>query len=472
LERNLQILKNLFSIFCHQIGEEKSAEFWSCYFCQSLIFYANGIRKHDESPAFMESVKIFGKEELEEFWLQENNSLSSKNSFKDNIFRRFLLFLAGFRPDFFICPVKCALFLQKNIFSNRVNTMIYYRKGDNEDKIQNIAKTVTQFLQELKFVKNVEIDFGEYKNIYLTPQQQDAVGFFDGGGNFFPKRQAIVGPPGSGKSLILMLKIFIFAQMEKRKEKKLYYWSWSGEHEKKLSQFVSRNKSKFCREVEVGRGEQEIVASEGADVISDEEYGGSRAVWHYSSQHEDQIVAVVFTGDRGNVTSRNHRDEYNSISVKKFESRGFIITELQTVFRSTRRIQLFFQTYNLVENEGELFSGHNFDGIKREEWIFDSEKKLEKALNERIERLIQIEGCEEGEIGLFQPWTFGRTQQIKNFFDNSHGSGYGELRSLEFPVMIVVQPGEPEVYLCLSRAVCHLIVFTVHPQFAPLTKTN
>jgi hypothetical protein len=70
--------------------------------------------------------------------------------------------------------------------------------------------------------------------------------------------------------------------------------------------------------------------------------------------------------------------------------------------------------------------------------------------------LIQIEGCERGEIGLFQLLKYGEPQLINNIFHNYHS-----IRSLQFPVMIfVLQPEEDGIYLCLSRAVCHLIVFT------------
>ncbi len=417
LQRNRGFLRALSLTFCELIEEEENAgDLWDKnYFSQSSIFYQSFLISAKTIVA-TSSVEILGKEALERILLQENDSFPSKNLFKDKIYRNFLLFLAGFRPDYFISPVRCALFLQKNIFLNRVNTLNYYRKGDDGDKIQNIAKTVTVFLQELKFVRNVEIDFGEYKNIYLTPQQQEAVGFFDGGGNFFPERRLIFGPPGSGKSLILMLKIFILGQMETRNEKKVYYWSGSGEHQKKLTEFVSRNESKLCREVEDGWGEESIIASEGADVILDEESDGSVPLKCICSQHEDQMIALVCTGWRGNVTSRDYMDKYYSTDVKEFKSRGFLITELQTVFRSTRQIQSFFHQFRRDEDKGELISGHNFDGIKVEEWIFDGEEKLKKALDERIQRLIQIEGCEEGEIGLYQPWEYEKPQLINNIF--------------------------------------------------------
>jgi hypothetical protein len=269
-----------------------------------------------------------------------------------------------------------------------------------------------------------------------------------------------------------MLRAFILGQMETRKEKKVYYWSWSEEHKKKLSDFVSRNESKFCREVKKLEWEEwKRVASESADVIVDEEVNGSRPLLYLSSQHDDQIVTFVCTGERGNVTSRNHRDKYGiyTIHVREFETRGFQITELQTVFRSTRQIQLFCHKFHPDQNKGELISGHNFNGIKVEEWIFDGWEKFEKALKKRVQRLIQIEGCEEGEIGLFQPqgWRYERPPLINNTFNDSF-----KLRSLEFPVMIVAEPGEFDIYFSLSRAVCHLIVFIDRSKFAPLTTTD
>jgi DNA helicase IV len=201
-------------------------------------------------------------------------------------------------------------------------------------------------------------------------------------------------------------------------------------------------------------GEWERLASEGADVIADEEWDEYLAHSCLSSQHEDQIVAFVVTGERGNVTSRNHRDKHDSIDVKKFELMGFLITELQTVFRSTRQIQLFFHKFHPDEDTKDLINGHNFDGVKVEEWIFDDGEKLKKMLDERIERLIKIEGCEVGEIGLFQPREYEKPQPINNIFISS-----GQLRSLEFPVMIVVKPYDSAIYVSLSRAICHLIVF-------------
>jgi hypothetical protein len=147
---------------------------------------------------------------------------------------------------------------------------------------------------------------------------------------------------------------------------------------------------------------------------------------------------------------------FESVNMEKFKSLDFQVTELQTVFRSTRQIQLFFHKFQDDENKTDLFSGHNFDGIKVEEWIFDDEEKLKKALDERIQSLIQIEGCEEGKIGLFLPPRYQKPQVINNIFVDNF-----RLRSLEFPVMIVVDPNASEIYLCLSRAICHLIVFTV-----------
>ena len=62
----------------------------------------------------------------------------------------------------------------------------------------------------------------------------DAIGKFDGEGNFSPRLQLILGPPGSGKSLIMMIKMFICGQMEQRKDRPIIYsshnrrcpWPW------------------------------------------------------------------------------------------------------------------------------------------------------------------------------------------------------------------------------------------------------
>jgi hypothetical protein len=202
--------------------------------------------------------------------------------------------------------------------------------------------------------------------------------------------------------------------------------------------------------------EWEIIASDGADLIVDEGVSGGLTFDCLSSQGDDQIVALVLTGWRGDVTTRNIADEADAIDVIRFESHGFCITELQTVFRSTRQIQKFFHKFNLDENKNDLISGHNFDGVKVEEHIFYDEKTLKDTLEERIRWLIEIEGCEVEKIGLFQPEKYEKPRLVGNIFNN-----YFTLRSLEFTVMIVVEPGQKAIYLALSRAICHLIFFTV-----------
>ena len=65
----------------------------------------------------------------------------------------------------------------------------------------------------------------------------------------------IFGPPGSGKSLILMIKIFIIGQLEIRKNRKVLYSTESpnsrkASHSGKLKKFVVDNSVAFCRHVE------------------------------------------------------------------------------------------------------------------------------------------------------------------------------------------------------------------------------
>ena len=154
--------------------------------------------------------------------------------FEDQLFKSFLVFLAGYRPNCYISPVQCALTVYKNIFTHQINTVNFYAKKDKEPIVQNLALTVKEFLQNLKFVKNTDINFGEYSKIYLTTEQMDAIGKFDGEGNFSPRLQLIFGPPGSGKSLIMMIKMFICGQMEQRKDRPIIYssqyrrcpWPW------------------------------------------------------------------------------------------------------------------------------------------------------------------------------------------------------------------------------------------------------
>ncbi len=187
----------------------------------------------------------------------------------------------------------------KNIFAHHVNTINYYNKSV-DSKTQNKSVLVKEFLKNLKCLDRTDIDFGKFKNLYLTEEQMNAVGSFDVVGNFSPqRRQIIFGPPGSGKSLILMLKIFIFGQIKTRTERKLYYGSWSKGHHRMFEEFVSRNEEKFCRKVILTR-----FLSGGDDVIFDEDNGAFIKFFFYTSLRDDQIASFVCTGPLGNVTSK------------------------------------------------------------------------------------------------------------------------------------------------------------------------
>jgi hypothetical protein len=462
LQKNRNILKRLFHTYYKLIDlDENEINFYrDKYFpAYSYLYFAKPRNEISTTQKTDDYKKIVGPEKLRIGARTTMPTTETQNLFSENVFRGFLILIAGYRPDYFISALKCTLLLKQNIFTNRVNTINYYGKNCLEnDNTQNNAKSVVEFLASLKHITHTAIDFGEYASIYLTPEQQKAVGFVDACGNFFPKRQILVGPPGSGKSLILMLKIFILGQMRSRQHKKIYFWSFTSKHEEKLAEFVSRNKSKFCREVKNHFDRENALGSQGHDVIFDEDIGGPIGL----PQHDDQIVAFVLNGLGGNYSTRKDISEIN-FDQNQFEAWNFQITELRTVFRSTRRIQIFLHKFDNNENKNDLISGHNFDGVKVEEYIFKDSRTLKKALDERIRKLIENEDCKKEDIGLFRPEKYRQPRLITK---NTTAIDAHLLRSLEYPVMIAVEPDVDEMYLAASRAICHLIIFSTREMLS------
>ncbi len=102
-----------------------------------------------------------------------------------------------------------------------------------------------------------------------------------------------------------------------------------------LKEFVSRNEEKFCRQVKLpGYSESKTMTSEGADVIFDQEVGSAAALSSLSFQRDDRIISFAFTGSDGSVTSRVDGEKGERTDMGK--EGGLRITELSTVFRSTR----------------------------------------------------------------------------------------------------------------------------------------
>ncbi len=107
LKRNRSILMDLFSCFYHQNGGEQHYDtIEKRYLSQFAVYYSNGDkvnRKVVEKEAYQE---IFGAAALRQFFDQFDNQFTTENLFKDRVFRNFLLFLAIYRPDYFISPVQ------------------------------------------------------------------------------------------------------------------------------------------------------------------------------------------------------------------------------------------------------------------------------------------------------------------------------------------------------------------------------
>ncbi len=152
--------------------------------------------------------------------------------FKDDLFRKFVILLAGYRPDFFICLTKCALMVHKNIFAHHVNTISYYNKSA-DGKTQNKSVFVKKFLENLNSLDHTDIDFDKFKNFYVTYKQMNTLGnFVEASTDFWPSRKW---------EDVDSYDILIFRQMKTRKgkvEKGLHCGSWNEVHRKVLREFV------------------------------------------------------------------------------------------------------------------------------------------------------------------------------------------------------------------------------------------
>jgi len=312
----------------------------------------------------------------------------------------------------------------------------------------------------------------------LTTEQMDAIGKFDGEGSFSPRLQLILGPPGSGKSLILMIKMFICGQMEQRRNRPIIYSTQRGfvrgdpVHRQKLNAFIENNRRVFCRKFSYRRisGREDMNAPN--DYFVDENFGLARFRDSALLKDSGQMITVILTGPYG--------EAFNSSSDLRHlkQDHGFeCVTELRTVFRFSRQIQRYFFEHSDWEASISLdsLSGHNYDGVKVETHDFPNFESGLRFVEERLMKLVDIEGCRETDIGLvYDPFIDGndkKSKQIKQidqricqrFTNISVYYDCMQVRSLEFSVVLIVD--ELSVagrqFLLASRAICHLIVCNV-----------
>ncbi len=472
------ILSRLFHEFCDVFGITDAGTLWNEFYGGGIV-YATTVKGRKKSKDISrpqsqscEYPILFDSDDFEQFWLsfldeKLSSSPQKKCLFENNVFCLFTTFLAGYRPDFFISPVQCSLTVYENIFKHEINTINYYKTakvGPQQRNTQNKSIKVSEFLQTLSIVKHKDIDLCEFSDFYLTAEQAQAIALIDSTGKFFPRRQIIFGPPGSGKSLVLMIKLFVLGQAEWRHDKTLYYGTSNEQHLKKLENFVANNRSAFCRPVEIVHAfeDDEVMRlrNAGADVILDELTDSQHSL-AYLSDHDDdeQIVTFVTTGYVGSITHGLQASVWDTVNDSALKERNFLLTELKTVFRSTLQIQRWFHHFDDDRISNSLISGHNFTGIAVEEWIF-TEERIVEAVNERIRILLEVEKCKPSHIVLYLPMPKHRECHRHIVSDPLKViTAFSELRSMEFPVVILVDPGMVDIYLSASRAQCHLIVF-------------
>jgi len=184
------------------------------------------------------------------------------------------------------------------------------------------------------------------------------------------------------------------------------------------------------------------------------------------------MITVIHTGFYGDRHSLDH-DFRSGKPDLGFEC----VTQLRTVFRSSRQIQRYFFEHSILKAFHFLdsLSGHNYDGVKVETHDFSNFQSGLRFVEQRLMKLVGIEGCRETDIGVvYHPFIDGKykkseqikqiDQRIRQRFTNiSVYNHHLQVPSLEFPVMLIVdEPSDSRRRLLLaSRAICHLIVCNV-----------
>jgi hypothetical protein len=255
--------------------------------------------------------------------------------------------------------------------------------------LQNTAKTAKEILQKYFPELNVEITFDKEKNmernIYFTEEQQEAI--------LDPSEKLVIsGVPGSGKSLILMMRIFIAAQDKSKKEISIRVIA-ALQHRHKYGEFLNANVNSFLRQCFLSSATESdanpfALDKTDCDFFCDEV--SPNQISAYCASLKDQTKATLVLSS----VYENQHDLSEAIDQLK----GKLI-ELKTHFRGTKQIAKYWQEYYL-RNGGKLEVGHNFDGIQPEIYPFSNIDECAKAMKRRIRRLQEIEGCNREDFAI------------------------------------------------------------------------
>jgi len=283
------------------------------------------------------------------------------------------------------------------------------------------------------------------RSFYLTQTQIQAIEAIDRRKNF-RSRQIIVGPWGTGKTLLMKVKLFIQAQTDRNIP--LFI-------SRNLIAFAELNAAKFRRSVNCLDSSTSGMAVNGDLIIDD----GDKSIYPLlNSLKEEQNVSLVMWDYTVFMPK-------NRFAPNPAPHGNYYIMELKTTFRSTMQLEKFQPSGELLASpDGRRprirYSGHSFDGIRVEQLPYGDQTELVQLLIERIQRLIQVDHCQPGDIGIYmknKPGSLTLSYKIPVFTEKT------QLLSVEFPVLITIDLAENETSIVTSRANCHLIQYNRRP---------
>ncbi len=116
---NQNILKRLFTCFCVTLNVYNVDLRWQAYFGDEIVYVATN-ENFQIKDLFATMTKfnchVIFEAENHKNYFNSRDCKALVNLFSNDLFRKFVIFLAGYRTDFSICLTKCMLVVQKNIF--------------------------------------------------------------------------------------------------------------------------------------------------------------------------------------------------------------------------------------------------------------------------------------------------------------------------------------------------------------------